>query len=49
MVVELKICERCGAFWLRPHHSGWIYCAACLPVIRQMADPQRELAKAGVQ
>ena len=53
MVVELKLCERCGAFWLRRQNSAEIYCATCLPAIRRMADPQRALdrkhAKAGSQ
>lgn len=38
MRVELKICERCGALWLRPLHTGWLYCAGCFPIIRQLAQ-----------
>lgn len=34
MKVELKICERCGAIWLRPLNTGWAYCHTCFPVIR---------------
>jgi hypothetical protein len=36
MKVELKICERCGAIWLRPLNTGWTYCSPCFPVIRAM-------------
>jgi hypothetical protein len=41
MKVELKICERCGAIWLRPLNSGWLYCSACFPVIRAMCSRVR--------
>jgi hypothetical protein len=51
MHVELKICERCGALWLRPIHSGWIYCAGCLPFIRNLARrvALRQAKKAGAR
>jgi hypothetical protein len=47
MRLELKICERCGALWLRPGDRNWIYCTGCFPIMRMMARPR--LAKAGAQ
>jgi hypothetical protein len=50
MRLELKVCERCGALWLRPEDRRWIYCAGCLPVMNAMVrKPAREAAKAGAQ
>lgn len=37
MRLELKVCERCGAIWLRLCGSTWVYCRPCTPVVRQMA------------
>ena len=51
MRVELKICERCGAIWLRPLNSGWIYCASCFPIVRNLAQSLslRRAKKAGAR
>jgi hypothetical protein len=49
MRLELKVCERCGALWLRPETRRWIYCAACFPIMRLMARPRTQAAKAGAQ
>jgi len=49
MRLELKICERCGALWFRPASRSWIYCAACFPVMLQMAGSYARGAKAGAQ
>jgi hypothetical protein len=47
MRLELKVCERCGALWLRPEARSWIYCITCFPIMHSMARPRP--AKAGAQ
>ena len=49
MRLELKVCERCGTLWLRPETRHWIYCAGCFPIMRMMARPRTQAAKAGAQ
>jgi len=33
---ELKICERCTAFWLRPAGRNWRYCNRCIHLIAEV-------------
>jgi len=33
--VNLKICEGCGALWLRAEAAGGVYCSHCAPVLAE--------------
>ncbi len=45
--MDLKVCEGCGALWLRPGVSGVVYCRSCqvrlaeFPAARGLRAPLR--------
>jgi hypothetical protein len=34
--MNLKICEGCGALWLRTELKGGIYCKRCTPMLAEL-------------
>ena len=38
--IFLKICEGCGALWLRAHGSEDVYCVACSRKMRTLPAPR---------
>ena len=43
--LELKYCERCGGLWLRLQGAQEVYCAACVPEMRQLAAPRKRTTR----
>ena len=41
---ELKICEMCTVFWLRPAGRDWRYCPRCVHAIKDISIAHPELS-----
>jgi Zn-finger nucleic acid-binding protein len=43
--LELKYCERCGGLWLRLQGTQEVYCAACVPEMRELSAPRKRTTR----
>lgn len=39
--LNLKVCEGCGALWLRTERDGGIYCKRCTPILAELPPSRR--------
>lgn len=44
--VQLKVCEGCGALWLRGRNQG-VYCAGCAHWLAEFPAPRRHTTHGG--
>ncbi len=39
--LDLKVCEGCGALWLRPETTAGVYCRNCAAKLAEFPAPRR--------
>lgn len=47
--VELKVCEGCGALWIRTGCSMTVYCRRCAGQLAEFPAPRRLRRRTGVR
>ncbi len=39
--LDLKVCEGCGALWMRPETTAGVYCRSCATKLAEFPAPRR--------